>query len=79
MPVPPKDARCLKGGGATSSTLETLKRVFGHDTGRIHLEQKDVATLRAMSEVSDGWGAGCYKELADEIEQHDAIEVWGEW
>jgi hypothetical protein len=79
-PVPPRNARGLD-GFLGSTGLEVLRRTFGPDSGPIKLGAGDVPRLRAMAEVDEGCDRknSAYSELADLVEQHDAIEVWGEW
>ena len=55
----------------TSTDLDNLQRVFGD-----RIEEADIPTLRAMSIVG---ATRFYDEVADAVEKHGTIQVWGEW
>jgi hypothetical protein len=79
-PKPPRDSRSLE-GFLGSTGLVVLRSVFGDGTsGRIQLNLSSVDRLRAMAVVETREGRrSAYNELADLVEKHEAIEVWGEW
>lgn len=57
--------------GGTSSSLERLHRAIGRT-----VRPSDVAALRAMSVAA---GDEFYNEVADVVEKHGEIDVWGEY
>lgn len=56
--------------GGTSTSYDKVKRAFG-----TRIETYNVPALRAMAIAADD---PFYDEIADTVERHKAIEIWGE-
>ena len=65
-----KNDRTFSGG--TSSDLTALEETFGK---RINLG--DLEKLRAMARVASN--RKFYEAVIEAVEQHECIEIWGEW
>jgi hypothetical protein len=70
-----------------SNDLAVLREVFGYPEGPVKLIVGDAPRLRAMA-VAAEWarcgagphpGTSAYDEIADLLDAHESIEVWGEW
>ncbi len=57
--------------GGTSSDLSALEKTFGK-----RIDSGDLLILRAMAVAS---GNKFYDEVAEAVEKHECIEVWGSY
>ena len=69
---PVHEGFALKDTGATSDTMKRLEETFG--SAPIELNESQTFALRAMTKAS---GTKAYENLADIIDEHGAIRVWG--
>jgi hypothetical protein len=77
-PLEPRGQSVL-GDGVGSEVLKVLQQTFDGGTSvpstRVDLSEDHVFALRAMAQAS---GHSKYSALADLIEAHGPIQVWGE-
>lgn len=71
--APVREGFTLEDTGAASDTMQRLVDTFGE--APIELGHGHAFALRAMTKAS---GCGAYENLADIIDKHGAITVWGE-
>lgn len=74
-PIPLRDARYLE-HFIGSTGLGQLRDTFGSPHAEcIQLDRTAIPMLRGMAVT----GSKAFGEIADILEEHHAIEIWGEW